>query len=134
MSSFRWRGSAGLIGLAALIGFGLVGSAVARPNIEHEYQFTERQLAKAKERVALLEARLSELALERARLKPVLAKPETNCDQPFVFDSNGIKLWRSECSHDERALSATPEPATTCATPFRVDRNGIKHVELECIR
>lgn len=132
MSSFRWRGSAGLIGLATLIGFGLVGSAVARPNIEHEYQFTERQLAKAKERVALLEARLQELALERARLKPP-AKVEADCEQPFVFDSSGIKLWRSECSHDERALSAKPEPLS-CAMPFRVDRNGIKHVDVECIR
>lgn len=132
MSSFQWRSSARSFGLATLIGLGLVGSAAARPHIEQEYRFTERQLAKAKERVALLEARLEALAQERARLEPSPPAAAPNCDQPFVFDSSGIKLWRNECSHEQTV--ATPEPAPTCAMPFRVDREGIKHVELECIR
>jgi hypothetical protein len=113
-----------------LIGLGLVGSAAARPNIEQEYQFTERQLEKARQRVTQLEARLEELGEERARLNPT--PPPPNCDDPFVFDSNGIKQWRSECSQPMMAMPP-PAKAKSCDMPFRVDADGIKRPQLECV-
>lgn len=130
MSSFRRHGSARSLGLATLIGFALVGSAAARPNIEQEYQFTERQLQKARDRVAQLESRLEELAEERARLNPTPAPP--NCDDPFVFDSSGIKRWRDECSQ-QSVVAPEPAKAKVCDMPFRVGPDGIKHVQLECV-
>lgn len=110
--------------------FGLVGSASARPGIEQEYQYTQRQLDKARERVTQLEARLEELAEERARLNPTPAPP--NCDDPFVFDSSGIKQWRSECTQGV-SLATTPVKTKVCDAPFRVDADGIKRPQLECV-
>jgi hypothetical protein len=130
MNGFRWHGSARSLGLATLIGLTLVGSAVARPHIDHEYQFTERQLEKARQRVAQLEARLEELGEERARSSAT--PPPPNCDDPFVFDSNGIKRWRDECSQ-QSVVSPQPAKARACDMPFRVDQDGIKHVQLECV-
>ncbi len=110
----------------------MIGTAAARPDVEHEYQYTERQLEKARQRVAQLEARLEELAEERQRRNPTPPSTTPNCDEPFEFDSSGIKRWRQECN----VLSiAAPEPAKlpACDMPFRVDKEGIKHVQLECV-
>lgn len=131
MSSSLWQTPLRSLGLATLIGLGLVGSASARPSIDHEYQYTERQLAKARQRVAQLESRLEELGEERARTNP--PAPSKNCDEPFEFDSSGIKRWRDECSHEQSLASPQPAPTRVCELPFRVDKEGIKHVQLECV-
>lgn len=124
------------LGLATvLLAPGISETAVARSDVAAEYEFTLRQLNKAKARVAELEHRLQELEEERGRLNP--PKEETrpqdpqNCEQPFAFDSTGIKRWLDECPYGEQA--SQPAAAPSCDAPFRVDRDGIKRVRAECV-
>jgi hypothetical protein len=134
MLSVGWNKTAWSFGLAALmVASGLADSALARPNTAAEYEFTLRQLDKAKARVAELENRLLQLQSAQANLQPRAAEPTPqtpqSCEQPFEFDSSGIKRWLDECPYGDQQLVAAP----SCDEPFRVDRDGIKRVQAECV-
>lgn len=138
MSTSSWKKSVRSVGLATAVAtLSVVGTASARPNVDQEYEFTQRQLDKARDRVTQLEARLEVLAKEKERLHPKVAEAKASCDQPFEFDPNGIKLWRSECTQEAARVEAAPVVQVivprTCETPFRVDKDGIKHVQVECM-
>lgn len=138
MSTSSWKKSVRLVGLATAVAtIGVVGTASARPNVEQEYEFTQRQLSKARDRVTQLEARLEALSKEKERLHPKPTETRTSCEQPFEFDPNGIKLWRNECTQEAANVEAAPVVQVivprTCETPFRVDKDGIKHVQVECM-
>ncbi len=134
MLSVGWNKTAWSFGLAALmVATGIADSALARPNVAAEYEFTLRQLDKAKARVAELENRLQQLEDAQANLKPRAEEPRRqtpqSCEQPFEFDSSGIKRWLDECPYGESQLLVAP----SCDEPFRVDRDGIKRVQAECV-
>lgn len=138
MSTSSWKKSVRLVSVATAVAtLGVVGAASARPNVEQEYEFTQRQLDKARDRVTQLEARLEALAKEKERLNPKPAETRASCEQPFEFDPSGIKLWRSECTQAATDVEAAPVVQVivprTCETPFRVDKDGIKHVQVECM-
>lgn len=126
------------LGVATMLtSLGFSDAANARPSAEAEYQFTQRQLEKAKARVAELEARLAQLEQARGGSPdPLLeTKPRNSpsCEQPFVFDSSGIKRWLDECSVDVAVTSSAAATPSSCVDPFRVDRDGIKRVQPECV-
>lgn len=138
MSALRGNSAVWCLGVATVLtAVAFSDAASARPSAEAEYQFTQRQLEKAKARVAELEARLAQLEQARGSISNPLvdAKPRSSpsCEQPFVFDSSGIKRWLDECSVDVALTASDAAASSSCAEPFRVDRDGIKRVHPECV-
>lgn len=110
---------------------------MTRPDFDAEISHTQRQLEKAKARVAELEERLMHLeqarSVNQARLQVEAASEPSQCDEPFVVDSRGIKRWLAHCPYSELTGQAPIVTLAQCEEPFRVDRDGIKRVRPECM-
>lgn len=139
MVSFCRNRSVWTFGVVALVvaGLGVSRVAMTRPDFDAEISHTQRQLEKAKARVAELEERLAHLEQARlahqahAQVQGVTAPSQ--CDEPFVVDSRGIKRWLAHCPYSELSDEAPATTLAQCEEPFRVDRDGIKRVRPECI-
>jgi hypothetical protein len=118
-------------------GLGVSRVAMTRPDFDAEISHTQRQLEKAKARVAELEERLMHLEQARlahqARARVEAATTPSQCDEPFVVDSRGIKRWLAHCPYAESTGEAPVVTLAECEEPFRVGRDGIKRVRPECI-